>query len=114
MRFIADENVDGRIVDGLRRLGHDVVWIRTDYPGRKDPLVADLARKTDRVLITFDKGFTDPAVAMVLPGVILLRFPAMQASLLAALIVKSIGTRDDWVGHTASISPWHVRMRPLR
>ena len=28
LRILANENVLGEVIDALRRLGHDVVWIR--------------------------------------------------------------------------------------
>jgi hypothetical protein len=36
MRFLADENFPDGAVTALQARGHDVVWIRTAAPGRRD------------------------------------------------------------------------------
>ena len=38
MRFLADEGVDGLIVDAVRDDGHDVRWMAEEVDGTKAPL----------------------------------------------------------------------------
>ncbi|WP_405023232.1 DUF5615 family PIN-like protein [Mesorhizobium sp. BE184] len=53
-----DENVPRSVADKLENLGHDVEFVRDVLPvGAVDPLVAAVAEKDDRVLISFDGDF---------------------------------------------------------
>lgn len=49
------------VVNALRVSGHDVVSVRTDYPGIDDYQVVEMARAMRRIILTFDKGFSDLA-----------------------------------------------------
>jgi predicted nuclease of predicted toxin-antitoxin system len=78
MRFLANENFPGDAVDVLRAGGHDVVWVRTEAPGTKDPDILAWAMRDDRVLLTFDKDFGELAYQAKLPatcGIVLFRMP---------------------------------------
>jgi hypothetical protein len=35
VQFLANENISLDAVEAIRRIGHDVAWIRTDAPGAK-------------------------------------------------------------------------------
>ena len=54
MRLLADENFPRPAIDELREAGFDVAWARTDYPGWKDPLLLELAKREGRILLTLD------------------------------------------------------------
>lgn len=116
MRFLADENLPGRLVAALRAAGHDVTWVRNTAPGIDDTAVLALAAAERRVLVTFDKGFGE-LTARELPhpdcGVVLLRMRLRDAAdavpHLAALIGDNAGP-----GHLTVIQPGRVRRRPLR
>jgi hypothetical protein len=36
VQFLANENISLDAVEAIRRIGHDVAWIRTDAPGSKN------------------------------------------------------------------------------
>ncbi len=36
MKFLANENFPLDAVEAVRKIGHDLAWIRTDAPGSKD------------------------------------------------------------------------------
>jgi predicted nuclease of predicted toxin-antitoxin system len=55
MRLLANENLPLDLVEGLRRAGHNVAWIRTEAPGINDESVLARAIAEERILITFDK-----------------------------------------------------------
>jgi len=55
MPILANENFPEVAIAALRACGHDVVWIGTDGPGRKDRAVLQRAETENRVLVTFDK-----------------------------------------------------------
>jgi len=77
MRILANENFPLDAVVSLRTDGHDVWWVRTEAPGISDAEVLDLARRDNRLIVTFDKDFGELAFHAHLPvasGVILLSF----------------------------------------
>lgn len=57
MNFVADESVDGPIVDLLRSKGHPIVYIAEMKQGVDDQTVFDLANNDRAVLLTEDKDF---------------------------------------------------------
>lgn len=59
MRFVADESLDGPIVDRLRLDGHEVAYVAEMQPGIEDPDVLTLSRQQGIVLLTADKDFGD-------------------------------------------------------
>lgn len=116
MRLLANENIPAALIRSLRAAGHDVVWVRETAPGITDPQVIAQAIADERVLVTFDKDFGELAFARSLPatcGVILLRLPMDDLTLLIAKVVTLIGSRDDWPGQFAVVEEARVRFRPL-
>lgn len=57
MRFLADEGVDGLIVDTVRDDGHDVRWMAEELGGTNDSVVLEAEVRDARILITEDKDF---------------------------------------------------------
>jgi len=57
MKFLADENIHGGIVDWLRAGRHDVVWASESMQGASDPVLPERARREQRVLLTSDLDF---------------------------------------------------------
>src|SRR5438876_4511243 len=79
MQFLANENFPLDAVAAVRKIGHDVAWIRTDAPGSKDRDILKRAVSEQRILLTFDKDFGELAFAVGLPascGIVLLRVQA--------------------------------------
>jgi hypothetical protein len=115
MRFLANENVPGPLIQALINAGCDVAWVRTISPGIPDGDVLALAARENRVLVTFDKDFGEIARGADLPatcGVVLFRMP-MPPFRNAARLADLIVSRDDWAGHFSIIEPGRVRTRPL-
>jgi predicted nuclease of predicted toxin-antitoxin system len=61
VRILANENVQGEIVQSLRAQGHDIVWIRIDAPGSADSEVLAMAQTEKPIVMTFDKDFGELA-----------------------------------------------------
>ncbi|MBS1487751.1 MAG: DUF5615 family PIN-like protein [Bacteroidetes bacterium] len=57
MKFLADENVPQELVDLLLQNKIDIIGIRPAHSGSSDEEVIRLANRTQRAIITFDKGF---------------------------------------------------------
>ena len=115
MRFLADENLAGYMVEAMRRLGHDVAWVRTDGRGSTDGEVLARAEAERRVLVTADKDFGELAFRARLPaasGIVLLRLRGAPAYR-TAVLVAAIEARDDWANQFAVVSNDRIRMTPL-
>ncbi len=60
MRFLADENIPPAIVDFLRNKEFDVKSVHeANLLAATDPLIIKLASEEERVLLTFDKHFSN-------------------------------------------------------
>jgi len=57
MNIVADESVEGEVVDRLRSDGHDVTYVAEMAPGVTDQAVLDEANNRSAVLLMADKDF---------------------------------------------------------
>lgn len=74
MRFIADENIPFSLIKAIRRKGYSVTCLfEENLLGINDGNLLKLAKKEKRVLITFDKDFTQFKLSKHY-GVIILRY----------------------------------------
>jgi predicted nuclease of predicted toxin-antitoxin system len=112
MRFLADESCDFRVVQALRRAGHDVLAIIEAAPGAEDARVIDLAVREQPVLITEDQDFGQLvyAAGKSTAGVILLRFAATARASLPAVVVDMAARHGDMLGgRFVVVQPGRVR-----
>jgi len=117
MRILADENFPGLSVQELRRLGHDVLWARTDMPGIADSAMLALAQDERRLLVTLDKDFGELTFRLKQPslyGVILFRMKMSDPKIASIKMANIIESRSDWVGHFSVVEDDRIRMRALR
>ncbi len=56
MKLLADENIPDELVDILREKGHNV---SRPPAGTKDPAVALIAKRENRIIVTQDKDFAN-------------------------------------------------------
>ncbi len=116
MRILADENCPGDLVQALQTHGHDVIWIRTDTPGAKDPQILARAQAEERVLLTFDKDFGELAFRHQLPaesGVILCRLHGLPPARLVQIVLNALASQPAWTGVFAVITEERIRIIPL-
>ena len=116
LRILANENVPGEAIDALRRLGHDVVWIRVHAPGCSDEAVLSQAQAEHRIVVTFDKDFGELAFRRGLPsscGIILFRATNQSPAYTVALIVAALQSRLEWSGYFSVVENDRIRMTPL-
>jgi predicted nuclease of predicted toxin-antitoxin system len=114
MRIVADENVEGEIVQWLRSERHDVLWVTEIAPAASDPLIMQMTRDDGRVLPTVDLDFGEMVVRQGLApaGVILLRFRTQSAARRLSYLQghwPSIESRID--GHLLIVSDGRLRAR---
>ena len=116
MRLLADENVHGGIVVGLRAAGHDVVWMAEAQPGTDDETVLAHARAEGRALVTFDRDFGELIVERGLSppsAVLYLRMPRTAVNLALQRLLAVLDRGDPISGSLIVIAPAKVRRRRL-
>lgn len=58
LKFLTDVNVPDSVGDYLTERGHDVVRVRDIMAiDTKDPIIAEAAMQSDRILVSWDKDF---------------------------------------------------------
>lgn len=116
MKFIADENVQRTVVDGLRQRGHDVRHIREETPGISDDAVLDIANGESAVLLTYDRDFGELVFQQrrAATGVLLVRLPDVAPAQVAALVATVVAAHGaEMEGAFTVIAPQGVRVRRL-
>lgn len=80
MRLLADANIENQMAARLRADGHDVWCVREHDAMMKDEDVLAAARKTARVLVTYDLDFGELAVRRqeISHGVVILRLDPLR------------------------------------
>ena len=108
MRLLADENLDNRIVNGLRRRLPDIDIVRVQdvgLGGRTDAEVPGWCGTENRILLTHDLSTIRPVVAdrmtagLAMPGVfeISLDTPIAQA-IEELLLIVQCSLEGEWDG----------------
>jgi predicted nuclease of predicted toxin-antitoxin system len=92
MRFVADENIDRQIVEGLRADGHDVLYVAEMMPGVSDENVLNSSNVAEAVLITADKDFGELIFRLkkVASGVVLIRLAGLSPTRKADLVLNAV------------------------
>lgn len=115
MRLLLDENLGARAAREVAAAGHDVASISTLAPSLNDRGVLELARTTERVLITFDSDFGDLVFRLgVSPpgGIVYLRMHPIDDSLVGSWILRAL---EGWSnGSMVVVSQDVVRRRAFR
>jgi predicted nuclease of predicted toxin-antitoxin system len=116
MRWLADECVAAMLVERLRAVGHDVLYMAETHAGADDSTVLGFASGEERLLLTEDKDFGELIFRLrkSVPGVVLLRLgtvapPEKWARLETAL--SQFGA--TLLGRYLVIDEKRIRFRPL-
>ena len=107
MRFLADENFDNRILNGLRSALPDLDIVRaqdTEISGARDPDLLEWAATQERILITHDIRTIPQFVAdrltsgLPMPGVIIVQSDlAIGTAIHELSILIEAGKHEDFV-----------------
>jgi predicted nuclease of predicted toxin-antitoxin system len=114
MKLVADENVDRRIVERLRRDGHTVDWIAEVFPSASDEEVFLRAATGGAVLVTEDKDFGELVYRRGLAhtGVLLVRLEGLDNAAKAEIVSCAVkDNASEFPGAFAVLSPDSVRVR---
>jgi len=92
MNLLADESVDGPIVESLRRAGHRVWYVAEMEPGTPDDMVLDLANREGSLLLTADKDFGELVYRQhrLMPGVVLVRLAGLSPTEKAGVVASVV------------------------
>ncbi len=114
MKFIADECIDWQIIDLLRKIGYEILYVPEIEPGISDKKVLDIANKESAVLITADKDFGELVFRQnrVTSGIILIRLAGLQPDIKAAITAAAIKEhREEISNNFMVITSETVRIR---
>ncbi len=114
MNFVVDESTGQSVVDELRQLGHDVIFIHEIFPGLEDSPILDIAVREDRIVITNDKDFGELVYRSGFPhaGVVLFRLQNESAANRVRMmrqVLRSCG--DKLKGNFVVASERKIRIR---
>jgi predicted nuclease of predicted toxin-antitoxin system len=116
MNLLADEDVDGPIVERLRRDGHTVLYIAEMEPGTADEEILRRANAKMSLLVTADKDFGEMAFRHNLlstGGIVLIRLAGLSPEGKAEVVSRVFRDRGRELPQAFSvISPGRVRIRP--
>lgn len=114
MKLLADESVDGAIVDRLRQQGHDLVYVAELSPNMSDDQVLQLANERDALLVTADRDFGELVFRLRKEhcGVLLLRLSGLSPSRKADMVALVLQAHSsELVGAFSVVSSGTVRIR---
>jgi predicted nuclease of predicted toxin-antitoxin system len=117
MNFLADESVDGQIVERLRRDGHNVMYVAEMEPGITDDRVLEKANENQALLMTIDKDFGELVFRLgrLHNGVVLIRLGGLSSEKRAEIVSIAISQYAASIDNSFSvISPGRIRIRPKR
>lgn len=114
MNCIADESVDGAIVESLRINGHNVIYVAELDPGLDDDEIFRGANDSGAILVTADKDFGEIVFRQkrVSNGVLLIRLAGLMAETKAELVLTVVREHEsDLFQNFTVITPGIVRIR---
>jgi predicted nuclease of predicted toxin-antitoxin system len=115
MRILADENIPVFLVKALRAEGWDVNWISEMAPSVSDDVVIEMAKATNRILITADVELASRTLLELqsnLPS-LLLRMGDMDAVEMSRLVMQTLKQRTDWQELHAVLTPQKLCVRRM-
>jgi predicted nuclease of predicted toxin-antitoxin system len=114
VNFLADESVDGPIVDRLRQESHQVWYVAEMEPGISDEAVLDLANRKAALLLTADKDFGELVFRQrrIALGVVLVRLAGLSSARKAEIVASAVNRYGTQLPRAfAVITPGVLRLR---
>lgn len=114
MRLLADESVDGPVIDRLRHDGYEVVSVAEESPGAGDDEVLARAYDEGVVLLSADKDFGELVYRHRRPhaGVLLLRLAGLEEAKKCESVSRAVaGHAADLPGAFSVLSSDSLRIR---
>ena len=117
MIFLANENVPFKSVTVMREKGIDVKCVSELYPGISDIEVISLAKKEQRIILTFDKDYGYLLYKEGLAfkeGLVFIRFIPGNPAEAGKILVKLISKGVNLTGYFTVVYSNSIRQRPLK
>lgn len=97
MKFLADVNIEKPIVDELKRMGHNIIWVADLDRYLDDLSIFKIARKENRILLTNDKDFGEIVFRQKLipTGIVLFRIKGQDVRKKVKLLKKLLAAHSD-------------------
>jgi predicted nuclease of predicted toxin-antitoxin system len=114
MNVFADESIDRPIVDRMRQIGHNVIYVAELAPSISDDDVLAQANSQGALLLTADKDFGELVFrqSRAHGGVVLVRLAGISATLKAEIVAETFRDRAlEMQGAFTVISAGIVRIR---
>lgn len=115
MRFLVDESADARLVEALRALGHDAVFIVHSHgPGLSDTEILAIAHAEQRILITDDRDFGDLVFNQGQPhsGVLYFRLATTDLPTKIERLTYALANHAEQLDRFVVVTLRRVRVRP--
>jgi predicted nuclease of predicted toxin-antitoxin system len=116
MNFVADESVDGDIVQRLRQKDHHVWYVAEMEPGLSDDQVLQLAHRETALLLTADKDFGEIVFRQrrFSGGIVLVRLAGLSAQRKQDIVATTVTQHASQLPQSFTvITPGLCRIRPL-
>jgi predicted nuclease of predicted toxin-antitoxin system len=116
LRFLADVNVEKRIVEHMASAGFDIKWIADYECGMGDDAMLDMVRSEGRILLTNDKDFGQLVFLQkrVAAGIILFRVRGQDVHLKVRLLKKVLNEFGDRLSRQFTVVTTNrIRFVPL-
>jgi len=116
MNILADESVDGPLVQALRQAGHRVDYVAEMSAGVSDEQVLRLANQQAAILLTADTDFGEMVFRQrqTSGGLVLLRLSGLSRKFKADIVVDAIQSHSTEIpGGFVVIAPGQMRIRRL-
>jgi len=117
VRLLANENIAGSVIRGLRDGGHNVLSVKESMRSASDRAILVRAAAEQRILVTHDKDFGELAFRHSLPsfcGIILFRLSGREPEADQSRILEVLSSHLEFSGHFSVVTDDRVRVRPLR
>ncbi len=116
MKFLADVNIEKPIVDELKRIGYNIIWVADVDKYLDDISIFKIARKENRILLTNDKDFGEIVFRQKLipTGIVLFRIKGQDVREKVKLLRKLLAAHSDKiVKHFVVVAKDKFRFIPL-
>ena len=92
MNLLADEGMDGPVVEALRQAGHTVLYVAELAPSIKDDEVLQRANAQNALLVTQDKDFGELVFrqGLIHQGVVLVRLGGLPPGAKAGIVCAAL------------------------
>lgn len=114
--ILADENIDFRLIERIRRDGFEVYSVYELMRGTSDESIIELSRNPPRIILTEDKDFGEWVYAHNVRdiSVLFLRYQFKDTEIITNIVLKLLSERaNDLFGHFTTVTTNKIRLRPF-